>query len=113
MQGGGFGSRQFGRDLSYEALIAGAGDAEIEAYRRRAAELRPDLLASIIYTSGTTGEPKGVMLSHANFTSNSEASFERFELPPGIVALSFLPLRMSTSGSWTMDIFSAACRWPT
>jgi long-chain acyl-CoA synthetase len=78
--------------LSYEALIADAGDAEIEAYRRRAAELRPDLLASIIYTSGTTGEPKGVMLSHANFTSNSEASFERFELPPGIVALSFLPL---------------------
>jgi long-chain acyl-CoA synthetase len=78
--------------LSYEALIAEAGDAEIEAYRRRAAELRPDLLASIIYTSGTTGEPKGVMLSHANFTSNSEASFERFELPPGIVALSFLPL---------------------
>jgi len=78
--------------LSYEALIADAGDGEIEAYRRRAAELRPDLLASIIYTSGTTGEPKGVMLSHANFTSNSEASFERFELPPGIVALSFLPL---------------------
>ena len=81
-----------GQILSYEALIADAGDAEIEAYRRRAAELRPDLLASIIYTSGTTGEPKGVMLSHANFTSNSEASFERFELPPGIVALSFLPL---------------------
>ncbi len=78
--------------LSYEALIADAGDAEMEAYRRRAAELRPDMLASIIYTSGTTGEPKGVMLSHANFTSNSEASFERFELPPGIVALSFLPL---------------------
>ena len=78
--------------LSYEALIANAGDAEVEAYRRRIAGLRSDLLASIIYTSGTTGEPKGVMLSHANFTSNSEASFERFDLGAGSVGLSFLPL---------------------
>lgn len=78
--------------LSYEALIAAAGDAEIEAYRRRVAALRSDLLASIIYTSGTTGEPKGVMLSHANFTSNSEASFERFDIAPGRIGLSFLPL---------------------
>ena len=78
--------------VSYEELIAGAGETEVEAYRRQAAGLRSDCLASIIYTSGTTGEPKGVMLTHANFTSNSEASFERFELPPGCVALSFLPL---------------------
>jgi long-chain acyl-CoA synthetase len=78
--------------LRYEALIAGAGDAEIEAYHKRVAGLRSDLLASIIYTSGTTGEPKGVMLSHANFTSNSEASFERFQLAAGSVGLSFLPL---------------------
>jgi long-chain acyl-CoA synthetase len=82
----------WGAELSYEALIADAGDAEIEVYRRRVAGLRSDALASIIYTSGTTGEPKGVMLSHANFTSNSEASFERFELGPGSIGLSFLPL---------------------
>ena len=78
--------------FSYEALIASAGEAEIEAYRRRAAALRSNLLASIIYTSGTTGEPKGVMLSHANFTSNVQASFERFDVGAGSVALSFLPL---------------------
>jgi long-chain acyl-CoA synthetase len=78
--------------LSYESLIARAGEAEIEAYRRHAAGLRSDSLASIIYTSGTTGEPKGVMLSHANFTSNSEASFERFDLGAGSIAISFLPL---------------------
>ncbi len=79
-------------EFAYEELIAGAGEAEVEAYRRRVASIGSDCLASIIYTSGTTGEPKGVMLSHANFTSNSEASFERFGLQAGIVALSFLPL---------------------
>jgi long-chain acyl-CoA synthetase len=90
--GGGSGRSGAGGSPSYETLIADAGEPEIEAYRRRAAELSPASLASIIYTSGTTGEPKGVMLSHANFTSNSEASFERFGLQPGILALSFLPL---------------------
>ncbi len=79
-------------EFAYEELIAGAGETEVEAYRRRVASTGSDCLASIIYTSGTTGEPKGVMLSHANFTSNSQASFERFGLQAGIVALSFLPL---------------------
>ncbi|HXG92710.1 MAG TPA: long-chain fatty acid--CoA ligase [Blastocatellia bacterium] len=30
----------------------------------------PDDVATLLYTSGTTGEPKGVMLTHKNLTSN-------------------------------------------
>jgi long-chain acyl-CoA synthetase len=52
----------------------------------------PDDLASLIYTSGTTGDPKGVMLTHRNFTSNLLACAELFPLTPRDVALCLLPL---------------------
>jgi len=78
--------------LRYEALIATAGDGDIAQYRSRAAEVTGKQLATIIYTSGTTGEPKGVMLSHANLTSNALDSAKDIETLSGDVALSFLPL---------------------
>ncbi len=55
-------------------------------------ENAPDGLATIVYTSGTTGRPKGVMLSHRNILSNSEAISGAVKLYREDVFLSFLPL---------------------
>lgn len=59
-------------------------------------QIDPDDLATIIYTSGTTGQPKGVMLSHQNISSNainSVGEITNFDNgPEGEVVLSFLPL---------------------
>jgi long-chain acyl-CoA synthetase len=64
-----------------------------EAVRRRAGAVRADDLATLIYTSGTTGEPKGVMLTHGNLTSNVLAAKKAIPaIGPDDVALSFLPL---------------------
>jgi long-chain acyl-CoA synthetase len=49
-------------------------------------------LASIIYTSGTTGTPKGVMLTHGNFTSLLAGLAPVFPLGQGDRVLSVMPL---------------------
>jgi len=73
-------------------------------FEKKALAVKPDDLASIIYTSGTTGVPKGVMLTHGNFVSNSKALDAVTEFSVKDVILSFLPLshvleRMTTF-SW-------------
>ncbi len=56
------------------------------------AELKADDLATIIYTSGTTGEPKGVMLTHGNFTSNVVAISKGLPIRNTDRSLAVLPL---------------------
>jgi long-chain acyl-CoA synthetase len=51
-----------------------------------------DDVASLIYTSGTTGKPKGVMLTHANFTSLVAALAPLFPLGERDRVVSVLPL---------------------
>ena len=79
--------------LRFETLIASAGNADVAAYRMRVSQVLPGQLASIIYTSGTTGEPKGVMLTHTNFSSNVTDTCSALDIQSTKdTALSFLPL---------------------
>lgn len=61
-------------------------------FEKLALSVKAEDIASIIYTSGTTGVPKGVMLTHDNFLSNSKAVAEIIEFSEKDTALSFLPL---------------------
>jgi long-chain acyl-CoA synthetase len=70
------------------------GDPELDAHART---ITPDDLASIIYTSGTTGDSKGVQLSHGNLTSNIQHSLDGFDVHPGQISISFLPLSHVTA----------------
>ena len=64
-------------------------DPELES---RARAITPDDLATIVYTSGTTGTSKGARLTHGNIASNITCSLLGFDMRPGLVSVSFLPL---------------------
>jgi long-chain acyl-CoA synthetase len=49
-------------------------------------------LATVIFTSGTTGEPKGVMLTHRNFLCQLPPFKDVFDMKPGEIWLSVLPV---------------------
>lgn len=47
--------------------------------------------ANICYTSGTTADPKGIILSHRNYTANVEQASAMFDIPSWYVSLLILP----------------------
>lgn len=59
--------------------------------------VEPKDMATLIYTSGTTGEPKGVVLTHANFAANQNVAAEGYVLAPTDALISFLPLSHVTA----------------
>ncbi len=62
---------------------------ELEARYR---SIGPDDYANISYTSGTTADPKGILLTHRNYTANVEQAHSVVAIEPDSVMLIILPL---------------------
>lgn len=61
--------------------------------------------ANICYTSGTTADPKGIILTHRNYTANIEQSSAILDIPEWFVSLLILPWDHSfahTAGIYTL-----------
>ena len=62
---------------------------EVEA---RMASVGPDDYANISYTSGTTADPKGILLTHRNYTANVEQGSSVINIGRGEIMLIILPM---------------------
>jgi long-chain-fatty-acid--CoA ligase ACSBG len=58
----------------------------------RMSRQKPGNMCTLVYTSGTTGQPKGVMLSHDNYTWPTQVGVSLFDMVPGDRIISYLPL---------------------
>jgi len=67
-------------------------DEEIDNLDKIKSEISPDDNFTLIYTSGTTNNPKGVLLTHWNFTYQIEKFEKLIDVNVTHSALSFLPI---------------------
>jgi len=61
-------------------------------FEERVSSIGPDDYANISYTSGTTADPKGILLTHRNYTANVEQCNSTVSVGPEWVMLIILPL---------------------
>jgi malonyl-CoA/methylmalonyl-CoA synthetase len=66
--------------------------ADMETPNFRTIPRKADDLAALLYSSGTTGVPKGIMLSHGNLLSNTEALVDAWEFTEDDRLLHALPI---------------------
>ena len=83
------------KEVPFENVLK-AGDAFLETNYddliARKSAVKDDDMANISYTSGTTADPKGIMLSHRNYTANVEQSMSLIDISPEDSNLIIIPL---------------------
>ena len=97
------------RVVTLAALLEQGANPDPVAFEQKARAVKPDDLATFVYTSGTTGQPKGVMLTHRNVTSNVVSSLEVFPILETYTSLSFLPLSHSFERTVDYCYFYLGC----
>ncbi len=83
-----------------------AGPEAIAEVDKRVESLTSDDPITIIYTSGTTGNPKGVVLTHGNLTSNCQMTYDISSVSHEDILLSWLPY--SHIYARTVDLYMTA-----
>ncbi len=86
--------KQHPKDISFKQVMNLGIDfleTSYAVYEKRIESVEEDDYATISYTSGTTSDPKGVILSHRNYTANVEQSLSLFDVPSYYTTLLILP----------------------
>lgn len=84
-------------EISFEEVVS-MGDEYLSDPERKKSfmaigeAIQNDDYATITYTSGTTADPKGVILTHRNYTANVEQALTCIHIPPTFRTLIILPL---------------------
>ena len=66
-------------------------EKDFDSFKKVYESVSPDDVANICYTSGTTSDPKGIMLSQRNYTSNTEQALSILSVPEHYKMFLFLP----------------------
>ncbi len=67
---------------------------------KRTADGQPSDMATLIYTSGTTGEPKGVIITHANYDAVMDVHLKALDVSDEDLSMSFLPMSHILEKAW-------------